>query len=141
MQELPVLWCTCESLFIKNFFKVLILFQSFNLWLVNLIIIHVDNLQQHKRDCIFYFLLMASICKPKCHWTSMIIIFAVNFELKFTSTDSEIFIRYIHFVNVFCVLFSFFFGGGDINDFNLHFSENIQGQKNWQPVFKHHYLI
>lgn len=101
---------------IKNFFKVLILFQSFNLWLVNLIIIHVDNLQQHKRDCIFYFLLMASICKPKCHWTSMIIIFAVNFVLKFTSTDSEIFIRYIPFVNVFwfnyCTLFFFFGGGG-----------------------------
>lgn len=101
---------------IENFFKVLILFQSFDLWLVNLIIIHVDNLQQHKRDCIFYFLLMASICKPKCHWTSMIIIFAVNFVLKFTSTDSEIFIRYIPFVNVFwfnyCTLFFFLGGGG-----------------------------
>lgn len=64
----------------------------------------------------------------------MIVIFAVNFVLKFTSTDSEIFIRYIPFVNVFCsttVLFSFFGeGGGGLNDFNLHFSENIQGQKN-----------
>lgn len=64
----------------------------------------------------------------------MIIILAVNFVLlKFMSTDSEIFITQILFVNVFCsttVLFSFFWGGGDINDFNLHFSENIHTQKN-----------